>query len=501
MARLVIGNAHEQFISLLLSDNSLEEYYKYNLKPEMFGPCKDLMKRILDFADKHDGELPTVETAECWVDANTFTACDKINDPEILARQLQIDYFVHTSFNKMLNRTIDNVQLDPEEAMQEMAEFCNNHTEIIYGNKEKWTFSSGLNYSKNNKTPGYLIDGLLYEGCITQIIAAPKVGKTTCTYTMLFQAIYEGIVFNEHKVNKPLKAMYLCYEGSLGKMTDTFIDKDEKILILNQNQDAYLDEGNNLRDIFEIAEKRGCNIIVIDPINKALAHTDRGKESELLPILREVEKFALEKNISVIIVNHSNRMSDAYSTTVNNVSGSEVTNRVSSATIILRKTRKTEEEEQENYNLSNKELNNKPISAILVKENYRYGNTGYTQFRIDIDLNRKAINASRYIETAVLNTKGETKRRLDPQDRLNQLIGLAKLELTEGQEFNKGELSTILARLTSNREDDGISEISKKKINDNYITDIVDKLIEEGYLIKMTNRKFRFIKSKNNDVF
>lgn len=501
MARLVIGNAHEQFISLLLSDNSLEEYYKYNLKPEMFGPCEDLMKRIIEFADKHDGELPTVDTAECWVDYTTFEHCNTINDPEILARQLQVDYFYSHDFNKMLNKTLDNIHLDPEEAMREIAQFCIENKDIVFGKEDPWTFSSGLDYSNNNKTPEYLIDGLLYEGCITQIIAAPKVGKTTLTYVLLQQAIYEGVVFNEHRVNKPIKPMYFCYEGSLGPMTEAFKDIDGKILILNQNQDAYIDEGNNLKRMFNIAEEKGCNVIVIDPINKALAHTDRGKESELLPILREMEKLALEKNISVIITNHSNRMNDAYTTTVNNVSGSEVTNRVSSASIILRRARKTEEEEQENYNLSKDELNSKPISAILVKENYRYGNTGYTQFKVDIDVKRGVVNSSRYIETAVLNTKGETKKRLDPKDRLNQLIGLAKLELEVGQEFNKGELATILARLTSNREDDGISEISKKKINDNYITDIVNKLTEEGYLIRIPNRKFRFINPKEEDVF
>ena len=498
MAQVVVGNAPIQFINFLISERSLEEYYKYNLKPEMFGQYEGLMRKIIKFTEEYD-ETPVLETVFEWDE--TFYDCLEIQDPSVLVEQMQKDYFARNDFNKAVNACMDLIHTNPTQGMQEMYYFIEKNKDIVFGKEDPWTFSSGLDYSENNKTPEYLIDGLLYEGCITQVIAAPKVGKTTLTYVLLQQAIYEGVVFNEHRVNKPIKPMYFCYEGSLGPMTEAFKDIDGKILILNQNQDAYIDEGNNLKRMFNIAEEKGCNVIVIDPINKALAHTDRGKESELLPILREMEKLALEKNISVILTNHSNRMNDAYTTTVNNVSGSEVTNRVSSASIILRRARKTEEEEQENYNLSKDELNSKPISAILVKENYRYGNTGYTQFKVDIDVKRGVVNSSRYIETAVLNTKGETKKRLDPKDRLNQLIGLAKLELEVGQEFNKGELSAILARLTSNREDEGISEISKKKINDNYITNIVDTLLKEGYLIQIPNRKFRFINPKEEDVF
>lgn len=205
MARLVIGNAHEQFISLLLSDNSLEEYYKYNLKPEMFGPCEDLMKRILEFADKHDGELPTVETAECWVDYTTFEHCNTINDPEILARQLQVDYFYSHDFNKMLNKTLDNIHLDPEECMREIAQFCIDNRDIIYKTSlPNTTVLKESLRSKLENSPVPIKTGIagldlkLNGGLMDELVV---LGGNTGTFkTTLIQAIADNIAQNGHHV-------------------------------------------------------------------------------------------------------------------------------------------------------------------------------------------------------------------------------------------------------------------------------------------------------------
>lgn len=205
MARLVINNAHVQFISLLLSDNSLEEYYKYNLKPDMFGPCKDLMERIIDFADKHDGELPTVDTAECWVDETTFIACEKINDPEILARELQVRYFYSHDFCKMLNKTIDNIQLDPEECMREIAQFCIDNRDIIYKTSLPNTslFKESLkdkleNPPKPIKTGINGLDLKLNGGLMDELVV---LGGNTGTFkTTLIQAIADNIAQSGHHV-------------------------------------------------------------------------------------------------------------------------------------------------------------------------------------------------------------------------------------------------------------------------------------------------------------
>ena len=140
MGRLIINNAHIQFINWILSEQSLIDYHKYNLNPDMFGPCKDLMERIIDFADKHDGELPSETTVSGWVDEDTFYFCDLINDPEILARELQVRFFYNKSFLPILNRTIDNVELDPEDCMKAMAEFCIKNTEIIYGKVKSYKY-------------------------------------------------------------------------------------------------------------------------------------------------------------------------------------------------------------------------------------------------------------------------------------------------------------------------------------------------------------------------
>lgn len=137
MAQLTIANAHIQMINLLLSDGNLDEYKKYNLTPEMFGDFASLMERILQFEEEYK-EMPVVDTVIDWDE--DFYICEEVQDPQLLARQLQIDYFYTHEFNNMLNKTISNAQLEPEEAMQKMAEFCRSHTEIIYGKVKSYKY-------------------------------------------------------------------------------------------------------------------------------------------------------------------------------------------------------------------------------------------------------------------------------------------------------------------------------------------------------------------------
>lgn len=137
MGQLTIANAHIQMINFILSEGNLDEYKKYNLVPEMFGDFASLMTRILQFSETY-GELPVVDTVIDW--DSEFYICEEVQDPSILARQLQIDYFYTHEFNKMLNRTISNAQIEPEQAMQQMAEFCRTHTDIIYDKVKSYKY-------------------------------------------------------------------------------------------------------------------------------------------------------------------------------------------------------------------------------------------------------------------------------------------------------------------------------------------------------------------------
>lgn len=137
MAQVVISNSPIQFINLLISERSLDEYKKYNLIPEMFGPYEGLMNKILQFTEEY-GETPVLETVFEWDE--DFYDCLEVQDPEILARQMQVDYFYRTKFNKKLNECIDNVQINPEEAMRRLAQFCIENTEIIYGKVKSYKY-------------------------------------------------------------------------------------------------------------------------------------------------------------------------------------------------------------------------------------------------------------------------------------------------------------------------------------------------------------------------
>lgn len=130
MAKLIIANAPQQVITTIIDNGDITVLSRYNLTSDMFGPYKEHIERIQAYYNQY-GHTPGESTIESWWEENILT--ETVEPEEEITRQLQIDYFYTHSFNKMLNRTIDNVQIDPEQAMKEMAEFCRENQELIYG--------------------------------------------------------------------------------------------------------------------------------------------------------------------------------------------------------------------------------------------------------------------------------------------------------------------------------------------------------------------------------
>ena len=130
MAKLIIANAPQQVITTIIDNEDITVLSRYNLTSDMFGPYKEHIERIQEYYNQY-GHTPGESTIESWWEENILT--ETVEPEEEITRQLQIDYFYTHSFNKMLNRTIDNVQIDPEQAMKEMAEFCRANQELIYG--------------------------------------------------------------------------------------------------------------------------------------------------------------------------------------------------------------------------------------------------------------------------------------------------------------------------------------------------------------------------------
>ena len=203
MGQLTISNAPIQFINLIIYERSLNSFYEYNLKPEMFGPYEGLMRKVIEFTEEY-GETPVIETVIEW--DSDFYICYEVQDPFILARQMQVDYFYRTKFNKKLNECIDNVQISPEEAMKDMAQFCIENTKIIYGQDSvvNTNYINDIIQGLFNNPPQYIptgidsFDKVLNGGLLDEFTV---LGGNTGTFkTTLLQYIADNIAKQGHHV-------------------------------------------------------------------------------------------------------------------------------------------------------------------------------------------------------------------------------------------------------------------------------------------------------------
>lgn len=321
----------------------------------------------------------------------------------------------------------------------------------------------GLGADKN-----FLIEGLIYEKSLGFVIAPPKVGKTNFAYNLALN-VSKGKDFIGHKTNGKRNVLYLLLEGTFKQLVDNYGESDNLFLIENKNfsWEEYRDE------FIQVIKDNNIELVVIDSFYRM---TDRNmsKSEFIKPILKDLDNLTTELGCTFLMMHHTNRL-ELTENYQNKVAGSSDIVRVGEFFIYLEKPKKTEEEELEEYGMSNEEINKLPLKMILSKNDYRYGKTGFTKYNLSIDMETGYIKTERF--------KLESKRA-NPEDRLEDLYNYAALHVPVMEKINREEICKLLS--------EQYTDISFNSIRKHYGTDVIKRLETRG-LIEKKGREYVYI--------
>lgn len=321
----------------------------------------------------------------------------------------------------------------------------------------------GLGADKN-----FLIDGLIYEKSLGFIVAPPKVGKTNFTYNLAL-SVSKGKDFIGHKTNGKRNVLYLLLEGTFKQLVDNYGTSDNLFLLEDKNfiWEDYRDS------IIQYILINKIELVVIDSFYRM---TDRNmsKSEFIKPILKDLDNLTTELGCTFLLMHHTNRV-ELTENHQNKVAGSSDIVRVGEFFIYLDKPKKTEDEELEEYNMSNDEINKLPLNIILTKNDYRYGRSGFTKYNVSIDTETGYIEANRF--------KLEAKRA-NPEDRLEDLYNYAAIHVPVMEKINREEICKLLS--------EQYTDISFNSIRKHYGSDVIKKLETRG-LIEKKGREYVYI--------
>lgn len=349
--------------------------------------------------------------------------------------------------------------------------------------------------------PPQRITGLMWTQGIIQVIGKAKSLKTVATVIWLCDSVVKGECLKEHYATEQIGFHYYSYEGNLSNLIEFLKSRytPEEWAIINKycrfkdgrKLDKYAMDMNyeELELLFKFAQKDGANVIVFDPMNKALQNIDRKNEKELIPVLKDLEQLSVNYNISVVTINHaSGRDGNFGNTSSAKVSGSEGVNRSVSLNLIYDRLEQTKEEKLKAYESSNEENNKQDIHIVISKEMERYGNIGYTKYEMTINFATFKAECKRWQDPDLLNDEGELSQRVSRERRLEHYYYICKWGLHEevGKEFNKQELAEWLHQYVEIH--GGISNISVDKIKNEYMKELVPRLIKDKILSESRGR-------------
>lgn len=311
----------------------------------------------------------------------------------------------------------------------------------------------------------FIVDGLVYEKSLGFIIAPPKVGKTTFSY-LLARSIATGEDFAEHKVNGKRNVLYVLVEGSLNALVRRF--KTPNNFYILEDKRFNWEEYKNL--VISFIKENNIEVVVLDSLYR-LTNLDMTKSIALKPFLEELDILSTELGCTFLIPHHTNRM-ELTENHQNKVAGSSDIVRAGEFFIFLDKTKKQDEEDEENFYLTNEEINQKPLEMTMTKHDYRYGKTGFNKYKIEIDMHNGKINHERFkLDGKKANT----------EDRLEDLINytediLPKIAKENDGKINKSILTDAIAC--------EYADLTKATITRFYIKGIFDHLEKRNIIQK-----------------
>ena len=506
MAKVVIANAHEQLINCMINDKSLNLLSEYNLTPEMFGEFKDLVIKIIEFTKEY-GETPTLDTVFGW-DKN-IQECLEINDPKILARQLQVDYFYTHDFKNMLNKCINNTQLNPEEAMQGVVEFAMKNLDIIY-DEDGWDIKT-LNESleEEEDEPPVIIPNMLTHGGVSMISGYEGLGKTIIALK-LAKSIAEGdYPFDNCEENTKIwkkstkqNILYISLEGKVNSKCKTYNIKSDNIIKLES--DSFKDNFNILNSstwnrIVSLCIKKDIKVIIIDPLYLAISNKGLLDPDKVREVVKRCNKLYRDNKISTILIHHNTISADGDKSKSPKSAGSSYLEwGLCDHWTMLKPPKDLEDEiiqEQQEYLNDGK---NPPQYALLQRRKGRYGNRLFDNLIVKFDRENRTITSKIYtqdrtsIKNATGRKNGNTKEAL-----IKEAVNVLDDYLRKGiYKVSKKEVVTKVCQFMT------ISgfEINGDSFKSHYAKDVYDAL-KDIHKISGMDKNNLYLNKIDNDVF
>ena len=491
MAQIVVGNAPTQFINILIADRSLDEYYKYNLKPEMFGPYEGLMHKILQFTEEY-GETPVLETVFEW--DKDFYDCYETQDPSILVEQMQKDYFYRTEFSEAVNKCMDSIHTNPEEAVRSLAQFCIEHEDMVFGKQNVFDDNAFCTSMEDylERCPEYnpLVNNLLYFGRMHEIFGTVGSGKSLNGYMIAWSILYLRNVWNceDFRVIEKTRSLVINFESGYKDIIQAFPIKGDDIKILHEDVcDKYkLDDPGVIESLFDICVKENRKLLIIDPWYEGFRNHDISDINEMRPFLDKIKDLAKKNDIAVILINHCNRDGDRVANLGGDlerchIQGSFIHNQACDYIYALQFIVKSEAEKMEEMELSDEELKKRPVVSKFKRLKGRAAN-GFDKYLISLDIYNSEVSCNRTLGDAPKTKRGQDKKKLSQEERLEVLLFIAKSILNVGDSFNNTTLSGWI--FAAQEDYPQYPPISSSKIQKEYASEIVKRLEEEGLVIK-----------------
>ncbi len=183
-------------------------------------------------------------------------------------------------------------------------------TQSVAPVERRTRFTVAQLYATEFPEPKYAVADLLPEGQ-TLLIARPKIGKSWLVLQIAVAVGTGGLVLGQ-KVEQGI-AFYLALEDRPRRMADRLkkmsAPKDTNLVI--ENKWPPLHQGGAELLMKEI-DKEGYSLVIVDTLQRAFAGLDMTKDgAKVTRQLAELQEFALERHVALVIVHHQRKSSGA----------------------------------------------------------------------------------------------------------------------------------------------------------------------------------------------
>lgn len=335
-----------------------------------------------------------------------------------------------------------------------------------------------------------LVNNLLYFGRMHEMFGTVGSGKSLNGYMIGWSILYLKNAWNceDFRVIEKTRSLVINFESSYKDIILAFPIKGDDMKLLHEDVcDQYkLDDPGVIESLFDICVKENRKLLIIDPWYEGFRSHDVSDMNEMRPFLEKIKNLARDNGIAVLLINHCNRDGDRVANLGGDlerchIQGSFIHNQACDYIYALQFIVKSDAEKMQEMELSDEELKKRPVVSKFKRLKGRAAN-GYDKYLISLDIYNSEVSCNRTLGDTPKTKRGQDKKKLSQEERLEVLMFITKSVLNVGDKFN----NTILSGWLFDAQEDypQYPPISLSKIQKEYAPNIVKRLEEEGLVIK-----------------